>query len=290
MPNLFVIPAQAGTHGNAKLTLCPFPRTAPARWRRSVSWGLTRYGSNTERLLQRVKIPDMCRAEDARPIPGNRKFESERTEINLPTPTSPFPRTAPARWRRSGSGVLTHRGLNSERLFRPVKIPDMRRAADARPIPGNRKFGDVRRGSFVQSLLVSLALLLYGLLLSIFGAAPAHAQSCTIDAQCSSGGRSVAMCVGDMLMVKSARCIGGSCQERKERRQNCGPGASQTISCQGSIAVRSGGGCDPIGQTCSARTDRDVCVKSCACVKNRLIVATGQCQNGCTCSGESRCV
>jgi hypothetical protein len=237
MPNLFVIPAQAGNHGTAAPTL---------------------------RLL---------------------------------------PRTAPARWRRSGSGVLTHRGLNTERLLQRVKIPDMCRAEGARPLPGKQKFWDVRLRAHLSKLLVSLVLLFCAILMLIFGAAPAHAQSCTIDAQCAGGGRSVAMCVGDMLVVKSARCIGGSCQEREERRQNCGSGASQAISCQGSIAVRSGGGCDPIGQTCSARTDRDVCVKSCACVKNRLIVSTGQCvsgagcartsiqcQNGCTCSGEPRCL
>ncbi len=137
----------------------------------------------------------------------------------------------------------------------------------------------------------------------IFGHSAAFAQSCTIDSQCSGGGRSVAMCSGDMLVVKSARCIGGSCQEREERRQNCGPRSSQAVSCSGNIAIRSGGGCDPIGQSCSARTDREVCVNSCTCAKNRLIISTGQCvngagcgravvqcQNGCTCSGEPRCL
>jgi hypothetical protein len=210
-----------------------------------------------------------------------------------------FPRTAAAPSRRSGSGAFTRCALSAVRFLQPVKIPDMCRAEDARPIPGNRNFGNVRLGSLVIRILLALCLLLGALLTATF----VHAQSCTIDAQCSGGGRSVAMCMGDMLVVKSARCIGGSCQEREERRQNCGPGGSQSVSCMGNIAVRSGGGCDAIGQSCSTRTDREVCVKSCACVKNRLIVSTGQCisgagcarmaiqcQNGCTCSGEPRCL
>ncbi len=175
-------------------------------------------------------------------------------------------------------------------------------------VRGNQNLGDVRfrlrtlRTHMPQKFVANF-LLLGALLSAIFAAASAHAQSCTIDAQCSGGGRSVAMCSGDMLVVTSARCIGGSCQQREERRQNCGPAASQVLSCMGNIAVRSGGGCDTISQSCSVRTDRDVCVKSCACVKNRLIVSTGQCisgagcarviiqcQNGCTCSGEPRCL
>lgn len=149
----------------------------------------------------------------------------------------------------------------------------------------------------------ALALLIGLMCFAAFSSNPAHAQSCTIDSQCSGGGRSVATCQGDMLVVRSARCIGGSCQEREERRQNCGPRSSQAVSCAGNVAVRGGGGCDPVGQSCSTRTDREVCSKSCACVKNRLIVSTGQCspgagcaraviqcQSGCTCSGEPRCL
>jgi hypothetical protein len=152
MPNLFVIPAQAGLHGTAAPTLRVFPRTAPAHWR------------------------------------------------------------------RSGSGVLTHRGLNSERFLQRVTIPDMRRAKDARPNPGKQNLWDMRHSTSVARLPLVLALLLCALLTSIFDGAPAHAQSCTIDAQCAGGGRSVAMCMGDMLVVKSARCIGGSCQHGQYRR------------------------------------------------------------------------
>jgi hypothetical protein len=182
--------------------------------------------------------------------------------------------------------------------------PGLRRDDECRGFGADLSRRPVAVKQLVAWLRHSFAVLIVALMaVAYFSTTPAHAQSCTIDAQCSGGGRSVAMCMGDMLTVKSARCIGGSCQEREERRQSCGPAASQAISCQGNIAVRSGGGCDPIGQSCSVRTDRDVCVKSCACVKNRLIVATGQCvsgagcaratiqcQNGCTCSGEPRCL
>lgn len=161
-----------------------------------------------------------------------------------------------------------------------------------------------RRAGMCPLGCAGLLTLILGLLFLIaHSGTTLFAQSCTFASQCSGGGRSVALCIGDMLVIKSARCMGGICQEREERRQNCGPGASQAISCSGHIAVRSGGGCDPLGQSCSTQTDRDVCVKSCVCVKNRLIIATGQCvpgagcgraviqcQNGCTCSGEPRCL
>jgi hypothetical protein len=132
--------------------------------------------------------------------------------------------------------------------------------------------------------------------------APAHAQLCTSDLQCPGSGRSTATCHGDTLIIRRSLCV-GSCQERVERSETCASRATQAVSCSGNIAVRTGGGCDASLQRCSTRMDRDVCVKSCACVGKKLIVSTGQCvsgvgcarsvmqcNSGCTCSGEPRCL
>jgi len=75
-----------------------------------------------------------------------------------------------------------------------------------------------------------------------------------------------------------------------------------TVTCQGNIATRTEGGCNPALGTCDNRLDREVCVPACSCRGKRLTVATGtcvtgagcarsvvQCENGCTCSPEPRC-
>jgi hypothetical protein len=158
-------------------------------------------------------------------------------------------------------------------------------------------FGSCHR--FLMALTASCLLAgLFGALLT----APAHAQLCTSDLQCPGSGRGIATCNGDTLVIKRSLCV-GSCQERVERSETCAPRAAQAISCSGNIAVRTGGGCDASLQRCSTRMDRDVCVKSCACVGKKLIVSTGmcvsgvgcarsvvQCNSGCTCSGEPRCL
>jgi hypothetical protein len=149
-------------------------------------------------------------------------------------------------------------------------------------------------GRALQSLFA------FGLLFIL--ATPVFAQLCTSDLQCPGSGRSTASCSGDTLIIKRSLCV-GSCQERVERSEACAPRAAQAITCSGTIAVRTEGGCDASLQRCSPRLDRDVCVKSCACVGKKLLVSTGtcvsgvgcarsvvQCQSGCTCSGEPRCL
>jgi hypothetical protein len=133
-------------------------------------------------------------------------------------------------------------------------------------------------------------------------AGPAQAQTCSADVQCANGGRSMAYCSGDTLIVKRSQC-NGTCQEREERRETCAPRVLGAVSCAGNIATRTTGGCDSSAQRCNTRQDREVCVKSCACVGKRLIVSTGQCltgagcarsvvqcKNGCTCGPEPQCL
>jgi len=133
------------------------------------------------------------------------------------------------------------------------------------------------------------------------GPTAASAQRCSADSQCPNGGRSTFQCIGDTLIVRRSVCS-GSCREIEERRQNCGPRVIGTVTCQGNIATRTEGGCNPALGTCDNRLDREVCVPACSCRGKRLTVATGtcvtgagcarsvvQCENGCTCSPEPRC-
>ena len=130
---------------------------------------------------------------------------------------------------------------------------------------------------------------------------PAAAQTCAADSQCANNGRSVASCVGDTLIIKRSICSGG-CSDVEERRHDCGSRISGTITCSGTIAIRSEGGCNATLASCNNRTDREVCVPTCSCRGNRLTVATGtctpgagcarvtmQCKTGCTCQPEPRC-
>ena len=153
------------------------------------------------------------------------------------------------------------------------------------------------RGSGPTWLLASAALLA---VLCLWPTA-ASAQRCSADTQCSNGGRSTFQCIGDTLIVRRSVCS-GSCREIEERRQNCGPRVIGTVTCQGNIATRTEGGCNPALGICDNRLDREVCVPACSCRGKRLTVATGtcvagagcarsvvQCENGCTCSPEPRC-
>ena len=158
------------------------------------------------------------------------------------------------------------------------------------PVP---RFGRLRGGLLaIVSAVVVLCVAVPG---------QAQAQSCSADSQCPDAGRSSATCVGDTLVVKRSVCA-GSCREVEERRQSCGSRVIGSIACQGNIAVRSEGGCNAISQSCDSRVDREVCVATCACRGNRLIVSTGtcvsgagcarsvvQCKNGCTCKPEPAC-
>ncbi len=153
------------------------------------------------------------------------------------------------------------------------------------------------RGSGPIWLLAAAALIVT---LCLWPAA-ASAQRCSADSQCANGGRSSFQCIGDTLIVRRSICS-GTCREIEERRQNCGPRVIGTVTCQGNIATRTEGGCNPALGTCDNRTDREVCVPACSCRGKRLTVATGtciagagcarsvvQCENGCTCSPEPRC-
>jgi hypothetical protein len=107
--------------------------------------------------------------------------------------------------------------------------------------------------------------------------------------------------VGDTLVVKRSVCA-GTCREIEERRQNCGSRTIGSVTCQGNVANRGGGGCNSSLGTCENRNEREVCVPSCACRGKRLVVSTGMCipgagcgrtvqlcTNGCSCTPEPRC-
>jgi hypothetical protein len=133
-------------------------------------------------------------------------------------------------------------------------------------------------------------------------ALPSQAQPCAADSQCQTPGITNNVCIGDTLVTRRRICAGGQCQEQ-ETRQSCGGGGFGG-TCQGNVFLRSGGGCDGLSGRCAAgAVSRDVCIQSCACQGNRLIVATGQCspgtgcgrfvvqcKAGCTCSPQARCL
>ena len=139
------------------------------------------------------------------------------------------------------------------------------------------------------------------LLAALLWAPAARAQTCSADVQCPNGGRSTFACIGDTLVVRRSMCS-GTCREVEERRQSCGSRVIGAVTCVGNTAVTTEGGCNAALGTCDRRTDRQVCVPSCACRGNRLVVATGTCvsgagcaravltcDNGCACTPEPRC-
>jgi hypothetical protein len=130
----------------------------------------------------------------------------------------------------------------------------------------------------------------------------ALAQTCSSDGQCPNGGRSSATCVGDTLVVKRSICA-GSCRDVEERRESCGSRVIGSVTCQGNTAVKTEGGCNALAMRCDNRLDREVCISTCACVKNRLVYSSGictpgsgcgrvvlQCKGGCTCKPEPTCL
>ena len=134
-------------------------------------------------------------------------------------------------------------------------------------------------------------------------AAPAQAQRCTADAQCSPYVAGINQCLGDTLILRRSICVGGYCQTTETSRVNCNA-AGNAGSCVGNTFVRSGGRCDALSGRCAPGGNSQVtCVKSCSCRGNRLVIATGvcspgagcgqaayQCKTGCTCSPEPRCL
>lgn len=156
----------------------------------------------------------------------------------------------------------------------------------------------MRRARFVRlsTLLTVLAVL-------FLAAAPANAQSCTSDFQCSPSAASINVCLGDTLILRRSICVGGHCQMSETGRSNCNVGGGAG-TCQGNMFVRSGGRCDAgMGRCTQGGTSHISCVKTCACRGNRLVISTGvcqpgsgcgqaafQCKTGCTCSPEPRCL
>ena len=129
----------------------------------------------------------------------------------------------------------------------------------------------------------------------------AFAQRCSTDMDCQRTGlRQDARCVGDTLVVTERRCVGGSCRAL-ERRQSCGTGGAGR--CIGNVFEATIGRCDALLGRCVRRAERDVCISSCTCRNNILIVATERCspnigchrgrivcESGCTCEPEPRCL
>jgi hypothetical protein len=163
--------------------------------------------------------------------------------------------------------------------------------------PHAERFGRSRGKAIVHAVLLLLLACSVGL-----GHASAVAQSCSADSQCPNSGRSIASCVGNTLIVRRSVCA-GSCREVEERRQDCGSRGLGTVTCSGNLAVRSEGGCNATTASCDNRMDRELCVPSCSCRGNRLIIATGsctagvgcgrsitQCKNGCTCKPDPKCL
>jgi len=150
--------------------------------------------------------------------------------------------------------------------------------------------------------IVILAIATVGVL-GLGNEAPAWAQSCTTDHQCSGyGSARNTRCIGNTLVVQRARCVAGRCTTYNETRQVCG-GSSGWRCTGGGAARRTTGRCDGLVGRCVQTTEADVCVKRCVCSNGRLSVATGAClagsgcvrrsvvcENGCTCDPEPKCL
>jgi hypothetical protein len=128
-----------------------------------------------------------------------------------------------------------------------------------------------------------------------------EAQTCTTDEQCQRDQRLNAECVGDILVVKRRTCLGGSCREIEERRENCG--AAESSRCRSGAFEQTSRRCDASLGRCEQRTERDLCLASCDCRDNTLYVSTGQCvstlgctrvtmkcEHGCACEPEPKCL
>jgi hypothetical protein len=151
-----------------------------------------------------------------------------------------------------------------------------------------------------RQLFGPLAVLLVLVAASPFGHR-AVAQECTADEQCRKGQGPAAECVGDLLVVKRSVCLGGTCREIEERRENCG--AAEGSRCRGGAFEQTARRCDAVLGRCEQRTEREVCLASCECRENTVYMSTGQCspalgctrvtmkcEHGCTCSPEPKCL
>lgn len=127
-----------------------------------------------------------------------------------------------------------------------------------------------------------------------------EAQTCTADEQCQTQGAG-AQCIGDILVIKRNMCLGGTCKEIEQRRENCG--AAEASRCRGSAFEQTGRRCDAVQGRCEQRIERDLCLPSCDCRDNTLYMSTGQCmstlgctrvtmkcEHGCTCEPDPKCL
>ena len=151
--------------------------------------------------------------------------------------------------------------------------------------------------------LRAVAPLIIAVTCALLHIAPAHAQPCTTDFQCSpyAGGNN--QCLGDTLILRRSICVGGYCQTTESGRMNCNPGGGAGL-CQGNTFVRGGGRCDALSGRCATSGNTQIsCVKTCNCRGNTLTISTGictpgagcgqavmQCKKGCTCAPEARCL
>jgi len=129
----------------------------------------------------------------------------------------------------------------------------------------------------------------------------ARAQRCATDRDCQPTGlRQEARCVGDTLVLTERRCLGGTCRSM-ERHQSCA--VRNGGRCIGNVFESTSGRCDALLGRCARHAMRDVCLPSCTCSENILLVSTGQCspsigchrvrtvcKAGCTCEPEPRCL
>jgi hypothetical protein len=127
------------------------------------------------------------------------------------------------------------------------------------------------------------------------------AQACTSDEQCQQAQRPAAECVGDILVFKRYVCLGGTCRDIEERRENCG--AAESSRCRGAAFEHTSRRCDAVLGRCEQRIERELCLESCDCRDNTLYMSSGQCsptlgctrvsmkcEHGCTCSPEPKCL
>jgi hypothetical protein len=152
-----------------------------------------------------------------------------------------------------------------------------------------------------RELLRFMAAILVLVVSLLLPGVPVEAQPCTADEQCRSGLDPNAQCIGDTLVVKRNVCLGGTCREIEERREDCR--AQEASRCRGAAFEQTSSRCDALQARCVQIVEREVCMKSCDCRDKTLSVSAGQClanlgcnrlsmqcEHGCTCTPEPKCL